>query len=225
MKINYHTFQQLALYSLFAMCIGLLAVSCASEEAEEEPAEEVQEAPPPPPPPATTYKEPEDMKEHVEEDQTVVRYHEERMTYHPGVVAGTGAAVATDDTDAADEAKKALDQRPFDVPPIYGKKCVEQNDPTECSSKGVATYLANNIQLPDEAKDYQNHKEIISFVVKTNGQVDDSDVRFVPQENTCHPCAAEALRLVKEMPGWVPAMKNGKPVEARVTLPIRFVVD
>lgn len=38
-------------------------------------------------------------------------------------------------------------------------------------------------------------------------------------------CDAEVIRLVNDMPRWVPGKQNGKPAAVRYTIPIKFSLD
>lgn len=58
----------------------------------------------------------------------------------------------------------------------------------------------------------------VSFIVDRTGNL--KDLKIVkgvdPQLN------AEALRVVGKMPKWIPAVKKGKAVNSRMTIPIRI---
>lgn len=38
----------------------------------------------------------------------------------------------------------------------------------------------------------------------------------------CESCDKEALRLVKQMPKWIPATQEGVPVKMKMIIPIKF---
>lgn len=58
----------------------------------------------------------------------------------------------------------------------------------------------------------------VEFVVEKDGKV--KDVKIV--KGLCESCEKEALRLVKNMPKWIPGSENGKKVKTRMVLPIKF---
>ena len=83
-------------------------------------------------------------------------------------------------------------------------------------------YMADNIQYPQEAQD--NHisgRVYVTFVVKEDGSV--SNVKVV--RDIGGGCGREAARVVRSMPKWHPAKKNGEPVRAVFTLPINFTLE
>lgn len=63
---------------------------------------------------------------------------------------------------------------------------------------------------------------VVGFTVDKTGDIKDINIVktlfFSPFEK-------EAIRLVKIMPQWNPAVKNGKKVSSRVELPIRFEME
>lgn len=61
-------------------------------------------------------------------------------------------------------------------------------------------------------------KVFIEFWIEKDGQV--SDVKVL--RGLCETCDKEALRLVTEMPNWIPATQKGKPLKTRMVLPIKF---
>jgi len=158
------------------------------------------------------------LNRHVADDNTVIEYSADRATYQPAAAAAGAAGVAGSDASA--------DVSPFDVAPMFGDKCKTADDPAACTHDELGKYLSRNIQVPEEIEEVEGvHKEIISFVVLPDGSINTGDIRFVPQEDRCPKCAAEALRLVKEMPKWIPATKEGVPVPARVTVPVTFNIQ
>ena len=59
---------------------------------------------------------------------------------------------------------------------------------------------------------------IIKFIVSKEGRLLD-----IAAENKVHPAIeAEAVRVMKKSPLWIPAMQNGKPVNAYRRQPITF---
>jgi len=59
---------------------------------------------------------------------------------------------------------------------------------------------------------------IVEFVVKTDGSL--SDIRVV--KDIGFGCGAEAIRIMKASPNWIPGTNGGKKVETTFTMPIEF---
>lgn len=82
-----------------------------------------------------------------------------------------------------------------------------------------AKFLAENVKYPEEAqKERVQGRVLVNFVVDKDGTL--SDIEVIKH---VHPALdAEAVRVVKLMPKWMPATVGGKPVRVRYTLPLNF---
>jgi len=82
-------------------------------------------------------------------------------------------------------------------------------------------YLIGNIKYPEEAANKSIEGTVlVKFVVKKDGYVDNINVlRGVDPI-----LDEEAIRVVKNMPKWIPAQNAGKDVASYFTLPIRFSI-
>lgn len=61
---------------------------------------------------------------------------------------------------------------------------------------------------------------VISFMVDRRGNI----LNPVVSKSLVKALDREALRVVKLMPKWIPARKNGKSVSSKLSLPIRFEI-
>lgn len=80
-------------------------------------------------------------------------------------------------------------------------------------------WLSSNIRYPEEA--YQKGiegKVTVRFVVEKDGSV--SGVTVL--KGITPDLDAEAIRLIKRMPKWIPGMILGEPVRSYFTLPVTF---
>jgi periplasmic protein TonB len=59
---------------------------------------------------------------------------------------------------------------------------------------------------------------VVSFVVEKDGSI--TDIKIEKASESCPPCNAEVLRIVKAMPKWQPAQNAGLNVRSSVRLPI-----
>lgn len=81
-------------------------------------------------------------------------------------------------------------------------------------------FIASNLKYPNREVSCQG-KVYVSFVVGKDGTIGDEKVfRGVSKE-----LDAEALRVIRAMPNWMPAENNGKIVVAKVRLPISFILN
>lgn len=99
---------------------------------------------------------------------------------------------------------------------------VEQGDASfPGGQKAMDQYINDNMQYPQESID-KNEEGVISVMLTVNA--DGSITNVFAGQNSFPLLAAEAVRLVKAMPNWVPAKMNGTPIKQQVYTPINFVL-
>lgn len=83
-------------------------------------------------------------------------------------------------------------------------------------------FLNENLQYPAAAKSAGAEGTVfVEFTVKEDGSL--KNVKTLDKGQKTHPeLNAEALRVVKAMPKWKPAVKEGKVVKTKFTLPLNF---
>ena len=92
-----------------------------------------------------------------------------------------------------------------------------------CSTKKLVEYVFANLKYPkDAAKKEIEGTVVAQFTVEPNGLI--SSIQIV---KGLHPsCDVEVVRVLETTNDmgsrWVPAMKDGKPVETKLTLPVNF---
>ena len=99
---------------------------------------------------------------------------------------------------------------------------VEQMPVFPGGEQALLAYVASHIKYPEIAKE-QDVQGIVQlrFVVLENGSI--GDVQIVRSLES-H-CDAEAKRVVKSLPRFVPGKQQGKAVRVWYTLPIRFQIQ
>ncbi|MGV3538675.1 MAG: energy transducer TonB [Rufibacter sp.] len=80
-------------------------------------------------------------------------------------------------------------------------------------------YLANELKYPAQAvADKISGVVVVSFFINDQGKAE--NLKIV--ESLREDCDQEALRLIKQMPLWKPAMADEKPVKTKLSISIRF---
>ncbi|MGL5229071.1 MAG: TonB family protein, partial [Bacteroidales bacterium] len=80
-------------------------------------------------------------------------------------------------------------------------------------------FIAKNVKYPEDAvKENKQGRVIISFVIDKNGKVVDPEIN----RGVSPSIDAEAIRVVKSMPNWIPGEQRGQKVRVQYTLPINF---
>lgn len=86
-------------------------------------------------------------------------------------------------------------------------------------SDAMFEFIAKNTKYPKEARENKvEGRVVLQFTVNTNGKISDIEVLKSPDQQL----EKEAIRVVKLMPKWKPAMQDGKPVALRMVLPFSF---
>ena len=133
------------------------------------------------------------------------------------VIALALLAFANPTNETADEPVAVAYQQANGPQDVY--ESVEQMPEFPGGMEEMMKFLQMNIQYPaNAAKNNVEGRVILQFVVEKDGQIGDVKVaRSVDPE-----LDAEALRVVKSMPNFIPGRQDGKPVAVWYTLPISF---
>lgn len=85
----------------------------------------------------------------------------------------------------------------------------------------LVEYITHNVHYPqaEKAQGIQG-KVFVGFVVEKDGSISNVEVkRGIGEE-----CDAEAVRVVKDMPAWIPGKRKGEPVRVSSMLPINYKI-
>ena len=100
---------------------------------------------------------------------------------------------------------------------------VEQPPVFKGGGDSLRFYLSRNIHYPKTAQEKGiSGTALIQFVIDKEGQLKDA---LLIGKDPGAGIGAEALRVVKNMPKWVPGKQNGNPVNVQFNLPIRFTLQ
>ena len=109
-----------------------------------------------------------------------------------------------------------------DVAPVLNS-CAMIEDRTEretCSNQGMMEHIMNKLIYPEDAQQAGIEGTVfVQFVIDQRGQISEAKAMKGPEALT-----KAAVRVVKELPGFVPGMQKGKPVDVEYVLPIRFAL-
>ncbi len=101
-------------------------------------------------------------------------------------------------------------------------KSVEQMPRFPGGEAGLMRYLQSNINYPaNAAKNNIGGRVILQFVVEKDGHIGEVKVvRSIDPE-----IDAEAVRVVKSLPDFIPGRQDGEPVAVWYTIPVSFKVQ
>ena len=88
--------------------------------------------------------------------------------------------------------------------------------------KALKLFLNRNLKYPNEVGCVSG-KVYIQFIVEKNGKI----IHPIILKSLSNQCDAEAMRVVKLMPRWIPAKDlNGKnSIRSKFTIPIKFELE
>lgn len=92
-----------------------------------------------------------------------------------------------------------------------------------CSRAKMAEFVVANLKYPKSAEAAQIEGLFIaSMTINADGSIGEVEV---DSKIACEACKEEVVRVIKMMPDWIPAQKDGKAVKAKVQLPVKFAQD
>lgn len=96
---------------------------------------------------------------------------------------------------------------------------VDQQPEFEGGYEAMMAFIKQNMKYPPNARRMQVEGTVhVSFIVSKNGSISDVKVlRGIMTE-----CDKEAVRVVQMMPAWKPGKQNGRNVNVRFILPLKF---
>ncbi len=89
----------------------------------------------------------------------------------------------------------------------------------KCSEKQLLEYIYDKVNYPVQAREIGLEGMVVAqFVINKKGKVTDIKILRDIGGGT----KEEVLRLIENMPDWTPGKQNYRPVNVRITLPVRF---
>lgn len=98
-------------------------------------------------------------------------------------------------------------------------KCKDVEDPTKCTSQWVQNYVNLNFNMSKIKTKGVNLESIIHFVVDENGKVTEVVAKGNDQEMN-----KEGVRIINQLPDFIPAKKDNKNVRVSLSFPIKVFV-
>lgn len=91
----------------------------------------------------------------------------------------------------------------------------------QCADEKMYKYIFAKIKYPAKARENGIQGQVIvRFVVTREGVIENP----VIVRRVGGGCDEEVLRMVNEMPNWIPAMQDGINVAAKFTMPVKFIL-
>jgi len=154
-----------------------------------------------------------DSNQHSEQSKDAQgNYEQDNSTGETDGVSSTAEAVAS--SDAIIE-NTYTDQ--------YGNivyTIVDQKPSFEGGKEALYQFLEQNLKYPKAALDNEASGTVhVTFVVSKDGAIRDVELGNGVAEPSLN---KEAMRVVTEMPNWIPGQQAGSKVDVKYTIPIKF---
>lgn len=109
-----------------------------------------------------------------------------------------------------------------DIPPLFegcDDPLISPEQRQACSAPKLQAFVQAHLQYPDSARTRGiEGVVVVRFKVSEDGNITGLELL----RNIGAGCGQEALRVVRSMPAFSPALRNGVPIATTMTLPIRF---
>ena len=109
-----------------------------------------------------------------------------------------------------------------DIPPLFegcADPLISASQRQACSAPKIQQFIQEHLSYPDSARVRGvEGMVVVLFSVSETGAITDLELL----RNIGSGCGQEALRVVRMMPNFTPAYRNGKAIATKMTLPIRF---
>jgi TonB family protein len=121
------------------------------------------------------------------------------------------------------EIQKEVDEMPR-FPGCEGETDVQSRN--DCATKKLLQHIYMNIKYPAEAREAGiQGKAVASFVITTGGRIFNTKIL----DGLGYGIDEEVLRVIESMNDlpdtWVPAQKDGRPVNMEMTIPVKFKLE
>jgi protein TonB len=89
----------------------------------------------------------------------------------------------------------------------------------KCANQALVAYVLGNIKYPRMALENGiTGTVVIQFIVEKDGSISGAKIA----RDIGGGCGAEALRVVKTLPAWIPGKQRSRPVRVKFSLPVKF---
>lgn len=177
-----------------------------------------EELPPPPPPPPP----PEALVEKVKFTAPVVV---EDTNIETGLMTQDDLSAKPQEAPSEEVEIEMVEEKPQVIEQKVEAEIftvVEEQPAYPGGEEARMRYLQESIKYPEEAKELGIQGRVfVTFVVEVDGSI--TDVRVL--RGIGGGCDEEAVRVVKNMPKWVPGKQRGVPVRVQFNLPIKFTLQ
>lgn len=96
------------------------------------------------------------------------------------------------------------------------------SDKKSCAEKKMLQYIYGKIKYPTIAR--ENNIEglvVIGFIIEKDGSISNPQIL----RDLGGGCGKEALRVISQMPNWIPGYQRARPVRVQFNMPVKFKLE
>ena len=139
------------------------------------------------------------------------------LCYAEPFVADTAKRVSLQSPNDSIALRKDSDSAVIREDSVYHRYNVDKTAQFPGGPDSLKSFMEKNLILPPSAECVEG-SVIVRFIIEKDGSI--SDVKVI---RSIEPLVDdEAVRVVRSMPKWIPAEKDGKAVRSRFLLPVRI---
>ena len=145
---------------------------------------------------------------------------EETPVEHTSVVSSEGSENGTAPVEGIPDGSGSVPvEAPVVVEVTPTLNIAEHMPQFEGGNEAMIKYIVKNTKYPASARRLvQEGTVFVRFVVMADGTIEQAEVL-----RGFHPdCDKEAIRVIQKMPKWIAGSQNGRPVNVRMVVPIKF---
>ena len=142
---------------------------------------------------------------------------------HSTIVKGKKSGKKSKETKKASKKSKVKKAKAYECLSVYDPDVrVDRTPQFRGGDAGLFEFISTNLHYPNKAEvQGAEGRVIVRFAIDTDGRVRDVEVT----ESVNPYLDAEAVRVVKSLPKFKPAKKNGRAVKFYYSLPVVFKLD
>ncbi len=129
--------------------------------------------------------------------------------------------IETDDDEGFSEVEVEEDEGPEETDEVFKWYQVQEKAQFPGGDKAMDKFIDENLVIPDIAfEEAESGTVLVGFTVEKDGSL--SNIRILSKRKIGYGVEQAAIKCIKKMPRWKPALQRDKPARMAFTKPIRL---
>ncbi len=118
--------------------------------------------------------------------------------------------------------EQSKDRKGLDRSPLFSRDCLTRDSAERCSHQYLSAYVEDYVEKKKIDATTPSPLMYVSFILEKDGSIQEGSIRVDEKNSICEDCVQLAREMVKDMPNWVPGMKDGKLRRSTIKFPVHF---